>query len=81
MRHQKEHKLLVYLFAQQTDQSSINVGQLSVREPAQHGITSHRFIRESYGLLTFDLFINKPAPCAARFHHGSQKGEGRNPFP
>ena len=31
--------------------------------------------------LTFDLLINKPAPCAARFHHGSQKGEGKGPFP
>ena len=31
--------------------------------------------------LTFDLLFNKPAPCAARFHHGSQKGEGKGPFP
>ena len=32
-------------------------------------------------LLTFDLFINKRAPCAARFHHGSQTEEGKSPFP
>ncbi len=32
-------------------------------------------------LLTFDLFFNKPAPCAARFHHRSQKKRGEGPFP
>ena len=34
-----------------------------------------------FRLLTFDLFINKPAPCAARFHHRSQTEEGKSPFP